>query len=169
MSGFDNFDYGKLAQGAGKAVKGIVKAVSPEAGPGIDEAGSGLGDILKAAGLELGDGDAAPPPSPKKDAVRDFDRFGLSPKAPPPSRPPPPLEAPADSMPTDRGDRDKAISTLAALGYDGPEIEQILSGPPKSEPARRQPEAEGRTEAATALNKQASARRVQGAPARRVK
>lgn len=173
MSAFDNFDYGKLAQGAGKAVKGIVKAVNPAAGPGIDEAGSGLGDILKAAGLEVGEGDEAPnaaPPPSNQTSVRAFDQFGFTPKAPPPSRPLPPSEDSAiRSEPGADDDRSQAISALAALGYDGPEIERILAGPPSAEPARRGPEAEARTQAATALTTQQPARRVKGAPARRVK
>ena len=49
---FDDFDYKKALGGGGKLVKGVVKAVSPDAGPGVDEAGGGLGDILKAAGVE---------------------------------------------------------------------------------------------------------------------
>ena len=56
---FDDFDYKKALGGGGKLVKGVVKAVSPDAGPGVDEAGGGLGGILKAAGVELTDDEAA--------------------------------------------------------------------------------------------------------------
>ena len=35
---FDDFDYKKALGGGGKLVKGVVKAVSPDAGPGVDEA-----------------------------------------------------------------------------------------------------------------------------------
>ena len=48
---FEDFDYKKALGGGGKLIKGVVKAVSPDAGAGVDEAGGGLGDILKAAGV----------------------------------------------------------------------------------------------------------------------
>ena len=89
---FDDFDYKKALGGGGKLVKGVVKAVSPDAGPGVDEAGGGLGDILKAAGVELTDDEAAEqaqqaqqqqPQPPKKSNARRFDEFGMAPKRPP--------------------------------------------------------------------------------------
>jgi hypothetical protein len=57
---FEDFDYKKALGGGGKLIKGVVKAVSPDAGPGVDEAGGGLGDIFKAAGVELTDEEAQP-------------------------------------------------------------------------------------------------------------
>ena len=85
---FEDFDYKKALGGGGKLIKGVVKAVSPDAGAGVDEAGGGLGDILKAAGVELTDEEAqpeatpTPQPMPKKSNARRFDEFGLAPRTP---------------------------------------------------------------------------------------
>jgi hypothetical protein len=85
---FEDFDYKKALGGGGKLIKGVVKAVSPDAGAGVDEAGGGLGDILKAAGVELTDEEAqpeatpTPQPPPKKSNARRFDEFGLAPRTP---------------------------------------------------------------------------------------
>ena len=50
---FDDFDYKKALGGGGKLVKGVVKVVSPQAGPGIDEAGGGLNYYFFGHNLKL--------------------------------------------------------------------------------------------------------------------
>ena len=88
---FENFDYKKAAKGGGKLITGIVKTVSPGSGAGIDEAGGGLGEVLKAAGVDLSDGTEAEEPRPttsppqKKTAAQRFDAFELAPTPKPPN------------------------------------------------------------------------------------
>lgn len=85
---FEDFDYKQALKGGGKLIKGVVKAVSPDAGAGVDEAGGGLGDILSAAGVQLTDEEAqpaaapTPQPTPKKSNARRFDEFGIAPRTP---------------------------------------------------------------------------------------
>lgn len=174
-NGFDSFDFGNIAKGAGKALKGVVVAARPEAGAGMIEAGEGLSQILKAAGLDLGDGAAAPaqpaePPEPARNPVRDFDRYGLALRRVP-SRPPP-VDVEAEAL----DERAIAAQELSRLGYGEDEIAGILRGPQAepvtlaaAAPAQRLREAEASTETATALARPAAARRVVPAAARRVK
>lgn len=185
---FDDFDYKKALGGGGKLVKGVVKVVSPQAGPGIDEAGGGLGDILRAAGVELTDKDEAaeqaptptPAPQPVKSNARRFDEFGIAPR-----RAQPPIvlaaeeasEAPteAESAPSDR---EITASLLASRGWSPADVEKILAGPlPATEKAQRidgakaarvtesDAVASGKT---AVVNAAAPAQRVPGAKAKRI-
>ena len=182
---FEDFDYKKALGGGGKLVKGVVKAVSPDAGPGVDEAGGGLGDILKAAGVELTDDEAAEqaeqkPPPPKKSNARSFDEFGY--------RPPREvlvtkgedgritrLETPAPEG-TPWNDREITANLLASRGWPPGDIDRILAGP-SGEPARREEakaarvkESDATTDDRTAVvNAAQPAKRVQTAKAQRIK
>ena len=189
---FDDFDYKKALGGGGKLVKGVVKAVSPDAGPGVDEAGGGLGDILKAAGVELTDDEAAEqaqqeqqqqPQPPKKSNARRFDEFGMAPKRPPrevrqfttPEGDVVKLETPAPEG-TPWNDREITASLLASRGWQPEEVERILAGP-SGEPARREEakaarvkESDAATDDRTAVvNAAQPAKRVQTAKAQRIK
>lgn len=184
---FDDFDYKKALGGGGKLVKGVVKAVSPDAGPGVDEAGGGLGDILKAAGVELTDDEAAEqaqqPPTPKKSNARRFDEFGMAPKRPPrevrqfttPEGDVVKIETPAPEG-TPLNDREITASLLASRGWQSEEVDRILAGP-SGEPARREEakaarvkESDAATDDRTAVvNAAEPARRVQTAKAQRIK
>ena len=192
---FDDFDYKKALGGGGKLVKGVVKAVSPDAGPGVDEAGGGLGDILKAAGVELTDGEAAEqaqqtqqaqqqqPPPPKKSNARRFDEFGMAPKRPPrevrqfttPEGDVVKIETPAPEG-TPLNDREITASLLASRGWQPEEVDRILAGP-SGEPARREEakaarvkESDAATDDRTAVvNAAQPAKRVQTAKAQRIK
>ena len=189
---FDDFDYKKALGGGGKLVKGVVKAVSPDAGPGVDEAGGGLGDILKAAGVELTDDEAAEqtqqaqqqqPQPPKKSNARRFDEFGMAPKRPPrevrqfttPDGDVVKIETPAPEG-TPLNDREITASLLASRGWQPEEVERILAGP-SGEPARREEakaarvkESDAATDDRTAVvNAAQPAKRVQTAKAQRIK
>ena len=189
---FDDFDYKKALGGGGKLVKGVVKAVSPDAGPGVDEAGGGLGDILKAAGVELTDDEAAEqaeqaqqqqPQPPKKSNARRFDEFGMAPKRPPrevrqfttPEGDVVKIETPAPDG-TPWNDREITASLLASRGWQPEEVDRILAGP-SGEPARREEakaarvkESDATTDDRTAVvNAAQPAKRVQTAKAQRIK
>ena len=189
---FDDFDYKKALGGGGKLVKGVVKAVSPDAGPGVDEAGGGLGDILKAAGVELTDDEAAEqaeqaqqqqPQPPKKSNARRFDEFGMAPKRPPrevrqfttPEGDVVKIETPAPEG-TPLNDREITASLLASRGWQPEEVDRILAGP-SGEPARREEakaarvkESDATTDDRTAVvNAAQPAKRVQTAKAQRIK
>ena len=193
---FDDFDYKKALGGGGKLVKGVVKAVSPDAGPGVDEAGGGLGDILKAAGVELTDDEAAEqaqqpqqsqqsqqPQPPKKSNARRFDEFGMAPKRPPrevrqfttPEGDVVKIETPAPEG-TPWNDREITASLLASRGWQPEEVDRILAGP-SGEPARREEakaarvkESDATTDDRTAVvNAAQPAKRVQTAKAQRIK
>ena len=187
---FDDFDYKKALGGGGKLVKGVVKAVSPDAGPGVDEAGGGLGDILKAAGVELTDDEAAEqaqqpqqPQPPKKSNARRFDEFGMAPTRPPrevrqfttPEGDVVKIETPAPEG-TPLNDREITASLLASRGWQPEEVERILAGP-SGEPARREEakaarvkESDAATDDRTAVvNAAQPAKRVQTAKAQRIK
>ncbi len=189
---FDDFDYKKALGGGGKLVKGVVKAVSPDAGPGVDEAGGGLGDILKAAGVELTDDEAAEqaqqaqqqqPQPPKKSNARRFDEFGMAPKRPPrevrqfttPEGDVVKIETPAPEG-TPWNDREITANLLASRGWQPEEVDRILAGP-SGEPARREEakaarvkESDAATDDRTAVvNAAQPAKRVQTAKAQRIK
>jgi len=189
---FDDFDYKKALGGGGKLVKGVVKAVSPDAGPGVDEAGGGLGDILKAAGVELTDDEAAEraeqaqqqqPQPPKKSNARRFDEFGMAPKRPQrevrqfttPEGDVVKIETPAPEG-TPLNDREITASLLASRGWQPEEVDRILAGP-SGEPARREEakaarvkESDATTDDRTAVvNAAQPAKRVQTAKAQRIK
>ena len=189
---FDDFDYKKALGGGGKLVKGVVKAVSPDAGPGVDEAGGGLGDILKAAGVELTDDEAAEQAQqaqqqqqqpPKKSNARRFDEFGMAPKRPPrevrqfttPEGDVVKIETPAPDGPP-WNDREITASLLASRGWQPEEVDRILAGP-SGEPARREEakaarvkESDAATDDRTAVvNAAQPAKRVQTAKAQRIK
>ena len=189
---FDDFDYKKALGGGGKLVKGVVKAVSPDAGPGVDEAGGGLGDILKAAGVELTDDEAAEqaqqaqqqqPQPPKKSNARRFDEFGMAPKRPPrevrqfttPEGDVVKIETPAPDG-TPWNDREITASLLASRGWQPEEVDRILAGP-SGEPARREQakavrvkESDAATDDRTAVvNAAQPAKRVQTVKAQRIK
>ena len=189
---FDDFDYKKALGGGGKLVKGVVKAVSADAGPGVDEAGGGLGDILKAAGVELTDDEAAEqaqqaqqqqPQPPKKSNARRFDEFGMAPKRPPrevrqfttPEGDVVKIETPAPEG-TPLNDREITASLLASRGWQPEEVDRILAGP-SGEPARREEakaarvkESDAATDDRTAVvNAAQPAKRVQTAKAQRIK
>ena len=189
---FDDFDYKKALGGGGKLVKGVVKAVSPDAGPGVDEAGGGLGDILKAAGVELTDDEAVEqtqqaqqqqPQQPKKSNARRFDEFGMAPKRPPrevrqfttPEGDVVKIETPAPEG-TPWNDREITASLLASRGWQPEEVDRILAGP-SGEPARREEakaarvkESDAATDDRTAVvNAAQPAKRVQTAKAQRIK
>ena len=189
---FDDFDYKKALGGGGKLVKGVVKAVSPDAGPGVDEAGGGLGDILKAAGVELTDDEAAEqaqqaqqqqPQPPKKSNARRFDEFGMAPKRPPrevrqfttPEGDVVKIETPEPEG-SPLNDREITASLLASRGWQPEEVDRILAGP-SGEPGRREEakaarvkESDAATDDKTAVvNAAEPARRVQTAKAQRIK
>ena len=189
---FEDFDYKKALGGGGKLVKGVVKAVSPDAGPGVDEAGGGLGDILKAAGVELTDDEAAEqaqqaqqqqPQPPKKSNARRFDEFGMAPKRPPrevrqfttPEGDVVKIETPAPDD-TPLNDREITASLLASRGWQSEEVDRILAGP-SGEPARREEakaarvkESDAATDDRTAVvNAAQPAKRVQTVKAQRIK
>ncbi len=182
---FEDFDYKKALGGGGKLVKGVVKAVSPDAGPGVDEAGGGLGDILKAAGVELTDDEAAEqaeqkPQPPKKSNARSFDEFGY--------RPPREVlvtkgeDGKATRIESDApegtpwNDREITANLLSSRGWSREEIDRILAGP-SGEPARREQakavrvkESDAATDDRTAVvNAAQPAKRVQTAKAQRIK
>lgn len=129
--GFDDFDYAKVAKGGLKAVTGVVKAVYPVAGPGIDQAQGGLEEALRAAGVSLGD-DSKPPNNP----AAQLDRLDL-PKTPPGGQPPPP---PATTAPP-QTDRQLVEALLVSRGWTAQEVAQILAGPQTgpAQPGRRLP------------------------------
>ena len=189
---FDDFDYKKALGGGGKLVKGVVKAVSPDAGPGVDEAGGGLGDILKAAGVELTDDEAVEQAQqaqqqqqqpPKKSNARRFDEFGMAPKRPPrevrqfttPEGDVVKIETPAPEG-TPWNDREITANLLASRGWQPEEVDRILAGP-SGEPARREEakaarvkESDAATDDRTAVvNAAQPAKRVQTAKAQRIK
>ncbi len=183
---FEDFDYKKALGGGGKLVKGVVKAVSPDAGPGVDEAGGGLSDILKAAGVELTDDEAAEQAQqaqqqPKKSNARSFDEFGY--------RPPREvlvtkgedgritrLESPAPEG-TPWNDREITANLLASRGWPREDIERILAGPSggsakrvEEAKAERVKESDAATDDRTAVvNAAQPAKRVQTAKAQRIK
>lgn len=150
---FDDFDYKKGAKGAGGLLKGVVKAISPESGAGMDEAGGGLGQILAAAGVELGE-DEAPKEAPKsaqKSTARKFDEHDFAPRSErlpsggfrevqrfrtadgdevvvesPPRETAPVTREPPQRAPTDK---DVTAALLRERGWSDDEIKNILAGP----------------------------------------
>ena len=187
---FDDFDYKKALGGGGKLVKGVVKVVSPQAGPGIDEAGGGLGDILRAAGVELTDKDEAaepaqtptPAPQPVKSNARRFDEFGIAPRR---AQPPIVLAAEEESeAPTDAesapSDREITASLLLSRGWSPADVEKILAGPAAATAADKAQRIDGAKAArvtesdavaggkTAVVNAAAPAQRVPGAKAKRI-
>ena len=67
--GFDDFDYAKVAKGGVKAVTGIVKAVYPMSGPGVDQAKGGLEEALRAAGVSMGEDSKPSTPAAQLDRL----------------------------------------------------------------------------------------------------
>ena len=153
MGAFDSFDYKQVLKGAGKAVKGLVKTYSPESGAGIDEAGSGLGDILSSFGVKMDD------EKPNTSEAKKFDSFGFAVNSRPErALPPPPVmqeQAPETELAlqpesarelapdaSQESDRDVVAALLASRGWSPAEVENILAGPaaeqgPPPKPARR--------------------------------
>lgn len=195
---FDDFDYKKGAKGAGGLLKGVVKAISPESGTGMDEAGGGLGQILAAAGVELGE-DEAPKDAPKpaqKSTARKFDEHDFAPRlasggfrevqrfrtpdgdevvVESPTRETAPVtREPSQRAPTDK---DVTAALLRERGWSDDEIKNILAGPTTD--AKRVGEAKAeRVEPADAKtggervavsNGAAPAKRVEAAQAKRIK
>jgi len=187
----DDFDYKKGAKGAGGLLKGVVKAISPESGAGMDEAGGGLGQILAAAGVELGE-DEAPKDAPKpaqKSTARKFDEHDFAPRS---ERLPsggfrevqrfrtpdgdevvlesPPREtAPVKREPTQREPTDREITAalLRERGWSEAEIAKMLAGPTTE--AERVSEAKAeRVEQADAKTEERAAISNAAAPAKRV-
>ena len=167
---FDDFDYKKGAKGAGGLLKGVVKAISPESGTGMDEAGGGLGQILAAAGVELGE-DEAPKEAPKpaqKSTARKFDEHDFAPrrektKAPETAQEPEARE-PSEGQPTDR---EITAALLRERGWSEDEIAKILAGPTTE--AKRVSEAKaGRIDGEDATTDERAAISNAAAPARRV-
>ena len=177
---FDDFDYKKGAKGAGGLLKGVVKAISPESGTGMDEAGGGLGQILAAAGVELGE-DEAPKEAPKpaqKSTARKFDEHDFAPrrektKAPETAQEPEARE-PSEGQPTDR---EITTALLRERGWSEDEIAKILAGPTTDAKrvgevkAERVDPAEAKTGGARVAvsNGAAPAKRVEAAQAKRIK
>ena len=177
---FDDFDYKKGAKGAGGLLKGVVKAISPESGAGMDEAGGGLGQILAAAGVELGE-DEAPKEAPKpaqKSTARKFDEHDFAPrrektKAPETAQEPEARE-PSEGQPTDR---EITTALLRERGWSEDEIAKILAGPTTDAKrvgevkAERVDPAEAKTGGARVAvsNGAAPAKRVEAAQAKRIK
>lgn len=193
---FDDFDYKRALSGGGKLVKGIVKAVSPDAGAGVDEAGGGLGDILKAAGVELTAEEvksAAPPAATPaagptgrtKSNARRFDEFGFAPRAErlpgggyrevqrfqTPEGVDVVVESPPrEPAPTEREptDRELTAAVLKERGWSADDIAKILAGP--KEPAQRVEEAAAaRVKDSPAATEARTAIPNEAAPAKRVK
>ena len=177
---FDDFDYKKGAKGAGGLLKGVVKAISPESGTGMDEAGGGLGQILAAAGVELGE-DEAPKEAPKpaqKSTARKFDEHDFAPrrektKAPETAQEPEARE-PSEGQPTDR---EITTALLRERGWSEDEIAKILAGPTTDAKrvgevkAERVDPADAKTggERVAVSNGAAPAKRVEAAKAKRIK
>jgi hypothetical protein len=193
---FDDFDYKRALGGGGKLVKGVVKAVSPDAGAGVDEAGGGLGDILKAAGVELTAEEvksaatpaatpAAGPTGRTKSNARRFDEFGFAPRAERlPSggyrevqrfQTPEGVDVvvespPREPAPTEREPTDGELTAavLKERGWSADDIAKILAGP--KEPAQRVEEAAAaRVKDSPAATEARTAIPNEAAPAKRVK
>jgi len=194
---FDDFDYKRALSGGGKLVKGIVKAVSPDAGAGVDEAGGGLGDILKAAGVELTAEEvksaatpaatpAAAPTGRTKSNARRFDEFGFAPRAErlpgggyrevQRFQTPEGVEVvvespPREPAPTEREPTDGELTAalLKERGWSADDIAKILGGPPSQAPAQRVKEAEAARVKESEADTEASTAIVNAAaPAKRV-
>lgn len=167
---FDDFDYKKGAKGAGGLLKGVVKAISPESGTGMDEAGGGLGQILSAAGVSLDD-DEAPKETPKpaqKSTARKFDEHDFAPRRAktraPESAQEPEAREPSEGQPTDR---EIIAALLRERGWSEDEIAKILAGPTTE--AKRVSEAKaGRIDGEDATTDERAAISNAAAPARRV-
>lgn len=179
---FDDFDYKKALGGGGKLIKGVVKAVSPASGAGVDEAGGGLGDILRAAGVELTDKEdevaEVVEPTPIKSNARRFDEFGIAPRQRPEAvalvpEPEPERQAPDDGA---TSDREITASLLLSRGWSPADVEKILAGPSAAQAKRidgakaaRVRESDGVASGKTAVvDAAAPAQRVQGAKAKRI-
>ncbi len=180
---FDDFDYKKALGGGGKLIKGVVKAVSPASGAGVDEAGGGLGDILRAAGVELTDKEdevaEVVEPTPTKSNARRFDEFGIAPRQRQPeavalvAEPEPERQASNDSAVSDR---EITASLLLSRGWSPADVEKILAGPSAEQAKRidgakavRVRESDGVASGKTAVvDAAAPAQRVQGAKAKRI-
>ena len=196
---FDDFDYKKGAKGAGGLLKGVVKAISPESGAGMDEAGGGLGQILAAAGVELGE-DEAPKETPKpaqKSTARKFDEHDFAPRLPSggsfrevqrfrtpdgdevvleslPRETAPDTREPSQRVPTDK---DVTAALLRERGWSEDEIAKILAGPTTDAKrvgevkAERVDPADAKTGGARVAvsNGAAPAKRVEAAKAKRIK
>ena len=128
--GYDDFDYANVAKGGVKAITGIVKAVYPIAGPGLDQAQGGLEQALRAAGVSMGEDSKSSTPAAQ------LDRLDL-PKTPPGGQPPPP---PATTAPP-QTDRQMVEALLASRGWTAQEVAQIMAGPQSgpAQPGRRLP------------------------------
>ena len=177
---FDDFDYKKALGGGGKLIKGVVKAVSPASGAGVDEAGGGLGDILRAAGVELTDKEdevaEVVEPTPTKSNARRFDEFGIAPRQRPEAVAlvaEPERQAPDDGAVSDR---EITASLLLSRGWSPADVEKILAGPSAEQAKRidgakaaRVRESDGVASGKTAVvDAAAPAQRVQGAKAKRI-
>ena len=128
--GYDDFDYANVAKGGVKAITGIVKAVYPIAGPGLDQAQGGLEQALRAAGVSMGEDSKPSTPAAQ------LDRLDL-PKSPPGGQPPPP---PAKTAPP-QTDRQMVEALLGSRGWTAQEVAQIMAGPQSgpAQPGRRLP------------------------------
>jgi hypothetical protein len=129
--GYDDFDYAKIAKGGLKTVTGIVKAVYPVSGPGLDQAQGGLFDALRAAGLST-DEEGTPPASP----LAQLDQLDR-PKTPPGGQAPPPPATPSQPQ----SDRQITEALLLSRRWTAQEVAQILAGPQTGppQPGRRLP------------------------------
>lgn len=191
---FENFDYKKAAKGGGKLITGIVKTVSPGSGAGIDEAGGGLGEVLKAAGVDLSDGTEAEEPRPttpppqKKTAAQRFDAFELAPTPKPPKydgkrwQEVQTFQNPDGSttqletvMESEKSDRDITAELLKQRGWSVAEVSKIMAGPSveaarvKEATAERVDVAASRTDEKTGIsNAAAPAKRVPTVRAKRI-
>lgn len=123
---FDSFDYKKAVPALGNTAAGIVKAIYPSSSAGMDQLGGGLGDLLKAVGLEVGEQEQTPATEPKTSA-RNFDEFGFQNKKAEKQNPPKPQEKPAEQP----SDREIALRGLLQRGYSEEEAHKILEGPEK--------------------------------------
>lgn len=151
MGVLDNLDYKQLARGAGKGVKGLVKAYRPESASGMDEAGSGLGDILGSLGISMDE-----KPAPEKSVAKKFYDFGTTPTSTPksgalPPPPPPTLAEAAEPVAepvaaqtappeaAQESDRDLVAALLTQRGWAAGEVENILAGPPAGQSGAPKP------------------------------
>ena len=181
---FDDFDYKKGAKGAGGLLKGVVKAISPESGAGMDEAGGGLGDILAAAGVQLDDEPTEQKPTKPQKAKspgRAFDEHDFNRPAPVREvikfRTPEGDDVTLTSTPTGDAptDREATAALLRDRGWSEAEIKWILAGPTaeanranEAKAERKDGEAASTDERAAISNAGAPARRVQPAKAQRI-
>lgn len=143
-------EYTKFLRPAGDTVAGAVTAIYPASAGGIDRLGSGLGGLLGAAGVSLGED----PKPPAKTEAKKFDGFGFEQRRAKPQQnlPPPPLSLDDVPMPPDAqtlapvptesptspesvSDRDAVAALLSRRGWSAAEVANILAGPTTTDPA----------------------------------